>query len=112
MGDHNEHVFEDELCQALVRDGWLYSPTDDGYDAERSLFPADIFRWLQDTQPDELAKVLKPNSSTAETEIARAVLLDRLCKVLDKPVTKEAGMLSVLRTGFKDVAAKFEMCQF
>jgi type I restriction enzyme R subunit len=82
------------------------------YDATRALVPEDVFGWLADTQPEQLAKVLKPTDSPAEHEAAKALLLDRLCKVLDKPAAKEAGMLSVLRTGFKDVAAKFEMCQF
>lgn len=115
MAQHNEVTFEDEICQALAAVGWIYEPhrkASDLYDATRALVPEDVFGWLADTQPEQLAKVLKPTDSPAEHEVAKRLLLDRLCKVLDKPAAKEAGMLSVLRTGFKDVAAKFEMCQF
>lgn len=115
MAQHNEVTFEDEICQALAAQGWIYEPhrkAGELYDATRALVPEDVLAWLEDTQPEELAKVLRPTDSPAEHEIAKRLLLDRLCKVLDKPAAKEAGMLSVLRTGFKDVAAKFEMCQF
>lgn len=112
MAQHNESAFETEICRALQADGWLYSPNDHGYDRERALFPEDVFGWLEDTQPEQLAKAIKPSDFPAEQEAAKLLLLTRLCKVLDKPATREAGMLSVLRTGFKDVSAKFDMCQF
>ncbi len=115
MAQHNEVTFEDEICQALAAEGWVYEPhrkAGDLYDATRALVPEDVFAWLADTQSEQLAKILKPTDSPAEHEVAKQLLLDRLCKVLDKPAAKEAGMLAVLRTGFKDVAAKFEMCQF
>lgn len=115
MAQHNEGTFENEICQALAGEGWIYEPHRKAcelYDAARALVPEDVVAWLAETQPLELAKVLKPTDSPAEHEVAKNLLLDRLCKVLDKPAAKEAGMLSVLRTGFKDVAAKFEMCQF
>lgn len=115
MAQHNEVTFEDEICLALAAQGWIYEPhrkAGELYDATRALVPEDVLAWLEDTQPEQLAKVLKPTNSPAEHEIAKRLLLDRLCKVLDKPAAKEAGMLSVLRIGFKDVAAKFDMCQF
>jgi len=115
MAQHNEVTFEDEICQALEAEGWIYEPhrkANELYDASRALVPEDVFGWLADTQPEQVAKVLKPTDSQAEHEVAKRLLLDRLCKVLDTPAAKEAGMLSVLRTGFKDVAARFEMCQF
>ena len=115
MAQHNEVTFEDEICKALAAQGWIYEPhrkASELYDASRALVPEDVFAWLGDTQPEQLAKVLKPTDSPAEHEVAKRLLLDRLCKVLDTPATKKAGMLSVLRTGFKEVAAKFEMCQF
>ncbi|WP_018773951.1 type I restriction endonuclease subunit R [Arthrobacter sp. 131MFCol6.1] len=115
MAQHNEVTFEDEICRALAAQGWIYEPdrkAGELYDATRALVPEDVFAWLADTQTEQLAKVLKPTDSPAEHEVAKRLLLDRLCKVLDTPAAKESGMLSVLRTGFKDVAAKFEMCQF
>ena len=47
MADHNEVVFEDEICAYLEAHGWLYAKNDQGYDRERALFPADLFAWLQ-----------------------------------------------------------------
>ncbi|MFC7646745.1 hypothetical protein ACFQX6_43970 [Streptosporangium lutulentum] len=50
MADHNEVVFETEICEHLVAHGWLYSTNDAGYDRERALFPEDLFAWLEATQ--------------------------------------------------------------
>lgn len=113
MAQHNEVVFEEELCQALVANGWLYSQDDTGYDKERAIYPADVFGWLHDTQPTSLAKVVKPSADEAERVMQEKMLLDRLCKVLDHPANHaESGMLSVLRNGFKNVSTRLEMCQF
>ncbi|WP_310962436.1 type I restriction endonuclease subunit R [Nocardioides terrisoli] len=107
MADHNEIKFEQEISEHLAAHGWLYSPSDDGYDAERALFPADVFGWLADTQPDELAKVVKNGSVAEEGQV-----LDRLVKVLDTPLESGGGTLNVLRKGFQHVSARFDMAQF
>ena len=60
MAEHNEIAFETEICEHLAAHGWLYSPNDTGYDRERALFPEDLFGWLEETQPEQLAKVVKP----------------------------------------------------
>jgi type I restriction enzyme R subunit len=57
---HHESSFEVEICEYLAEHGWLYSPTDAGYDRELALFPEDVFGWLADTQPEQLAKRVKP----------------------------------------------------
>jgi type I restriction enzyme R subunit len=49
---------------------------------------------------------------TGPQEKARTRVLDRLVKVLDAPLSKDSGTLSVLRRGFKDVNANFTMCEF
>ncbi len=61
MAQHNEVEFEKELCEHLANHGWLYSTGDTGYDRDRALFPEDIFGWLEETQPKELAKDLPIN---------------------------------------------------
>ncbi|MEI2827472.1 MAG: hypothetical protein V9F04_14545 [Dermatophilaceae bacterium] len=71
MADYNEIKFEQEIAEHLAAHGWLYSPNDDGYDRERALFPEDIFGWLADTQPDELAKVLKRDTPAEQGAGAR-----------------------------------------
>jgi type I restriction enzyme R subunit len=59
MGDHNEVVFETEICEHLASHGWLYSANDVGYDRGRALFPAGLFAWLEGTQPTAYEKALK-----------------------------------------------------
>lgn len=110
MAQHNEIEFEKEICEHLAAHGWEYSPTDVGYDKERALYPADLFGWLEDTQPDELAKVVKADAPDAEKQ--RAQVLDRLVKVLDTPMANGGGTLHALRTGFRHVGAAFRLCQF
>jgi type I restriction enzyme R subunit len=99
---HTEVVFENELCEHLAANGWLYSPNDAGYDRERALFPADLFAWLAATQSTEWAK----HEASAKGQ-AEAALLDRLLKLME-----ERGTLWVLRNTVKAVAAKFDLCQF
>lgn len=110
MAQHNEVEFERELCEHLAAHGWLYSPTDDGYDRQRALFPEDVFAWLEATQPEELAKRLKPGLSASAEEKVRGNILDRLVKVLDTG-QPGGGTLQVLRSGFKDTPASFAMMQ-
>ncbi|GAA1587141.1 DEAD/DEAH box helicase family protein [Kribbella karoonensis] len=99
-----------ELCAHLAANGWLFSGNSQGYDKERALFPEDVFEWLEETQPEELAKVVEAGSRDEAKQ--RGQLLDRLVKVLDAPMEAGGGTLAVLRGGFKHVSARFDMCQF
>lgn len=110
MGQHNEIEFEKEPAEYLAAHGWLYSTNDAGYDKERALFPEDVLRWLADTQPEQLAKVVKPGSGDEAKQ--RSQLLDRIVKVLDTRLDNGGGTLSVLRKGLSHLAAKFQMCVF
>jgi type I restriction enzyme R subunit len=113
MAIHNERVFEQELCAALADNGWWHSRNDVGYDKALAIFPEDVLGWLEDTQPDTLAKFVKPTDGTAAQEQARGQLLSRLVKELDAPLEHGGGMLSILRRGFKLAGAgHFDMCQF
>ena len=107
MADYNEIKFEAEIAEYLAAHGWLYSVDDTGYDRERALFPEDIFGWLEDTQPTEVAKVVKNGSATE-----RAQVLDRLVKVLDTPLEAGGGSLNALRKGFSHISARFDLAQF
>lgn len=110
MADYNEITFEQEIAEHLAAHGWLYSPNDNGYDRERALFPEDIFGWLADTQPDELAKVVSTGSTNEGQQ--RSQVLDRLVKVLETPLESGGGTLNVLRKGFSHISARFDLCQF
>ncbi|MEU8842523.1 type I restriction endonuclease [Streptomyces roseus] len=110
MAQHNENEFEIELCEYLAAHGWLYSEDDAGYDRERALFPKDFFGWLEDTQPDELAKVVKAGATDEVKQ--REQVLDRLVKFLAIDMENGGGTLNVVRHGFRHLSAKLRMCQF
>lgn len=112
MADFNEYKFEQELCESLESQGWLYSKSDAGYDAELALFPADVLAWLADTQPQEFSKVIKAGDSETAKARAENALVQRLAKSLELPLANGGGALNVLRKGFKDGSSKFDMCQF
>lgn len=114
MGVEHEIAFEDEVYAALGADNWLLTPEADrdGYDKHRALFVPDVLIWLQETQPEQWAKVVKPSMSPAEQSKAVDGLLDRLVKVLDKPLDQGGGTLNVLRKGFDKTPAKFQMAEF
>ena len=84
MADHNEVVFETEICEYLRAHGWLYSTNDGGYDRERALFPGDLFAWLEATQNQAYAKALKAAGSPAK-------FLDVLVAALDRPLEHGGG---------------------
>jgi type I restriction enzyme R subunit len=109
---HHESKFESEICEYLAAHGWYYSPTDAGYDRELALFSEDVFGWLLDTQPDQLAKRVKPDLAGPALEKAQRSVLATLVKALGADPKANGGTLSVLRRGFKDLNAQFAMCQF
>ncbi|MGO1507555.1 MAG: hypothetical protein ACTHW5_05860, partial [Microbacterium sp.] len=87
MGVEHEEAFESEICEHLAANGWIYEPENtQGYDKTRAIFPEDVFAWVQQTQPAEWAKIVKPEASVAEQEKAKDQLLDRLVKTLDLPL--------------------------
>ena len=112
MADFNEYKFEQELCEALASQGWLYSKSDEGYDKLQALYPADALAWLESSQPLEFQKLFKStDSESSKTKTANS-LIQRLAKTLDLPLASGGGALNVLRKGFKDGSSKFDMCQF
>ncbi|WP_333768185.1 type I restriction endonuclease subunit R [Streptomyces sp. IBSBF 2435] len=109
MADHNEAVFEKEICEYLRDRGWLYSVNDhDGgeYDRERALFPADLFAWLEATQKPAYEKALKAAGSQAK-------FLDVLTAALDRPLEHGGGTLNILRSGVQFIGGgRLKMAQF
>ena len=89
--DTREGVRGRDLRAPRATAGCTRRRSDVGYDRERALFPEDVFGWLEDTQPDELAKVVKPGDARVEQAKAREQLLDRLVKVLDPRWTRAAA---------------------
>jgi type I restriction enzyme R subunit len=116
-GAHLESALETEIAQHLAANGWLYSPTDAGYDRELALFPDDVLAWVEESQPAEFAKVVRPQDIDDQREAARRSILDRLAKSLDLDPLKNGGTIRILHEGFSMVplhggAVKFRMAQF
>lgn len=92
---HQEIAFEDDICDALAAQGWLYARDDAGhYDRARALFPADLLAWVQQTQPQAWEAVLKAGGNEAK-------LLDRV-----RDQIAERGTLDVLRNGVELLGPK------
>ncbi len=106
MADHNEVVFETEICKYLSGHGWLYSANDTGYDRERALFPEDLYEWLAETQKPAYEKALKAAGSQAK-------FLDVLTAALDRPLEHGGGTLNILRNGVQYIGGgRLKMAQF
>jgi type I restriction enzyme R subunit len=99
---HKEVTFEREIIGHLAtHGGWLEGDAK-AYDRKLALYPDDVVGWIKDTQQTEYDKINTKNSSTSDD-----LILERLAKSL-----QEEGPLAVLRSGFKRLNAKFQMCAF
>ncbi|WFR68022.1 type I restriction endonuclease [Curtobacterium flaccumfaciens] len=110
-------MLENELAEHLAASGWLYSPTDAGYDRELALFPEDVVGWLEDSQPSEFAKVVRPTDTATQRDEAARSIAARLAKSLDLDPLKNGGTIRMLHEGFSLVplhsgVVKFRMAQF
>ena len=112
MPQHHEISLEHEICEFLAANGWLYSSDDAGYDRELALFPEDVLAWLEQTQTEAWIKRIKPGVAVEAQQNAKASLLQRLAKALSADLKADGGTLAVLRRGFSDFNAHFQMCQF
>jgi type I restriction enzyme, R subunit len=102
---HTERVFENELCAQLETHGWsvkTHPKQAASYSKEYAILAEDLLAFVQDTQPTEWAKFKKWHNGQSEQ-----VFIKRVAKQLDTH-----GTLHLLRHGFKDVDAKFYLCQF
>lgn len=97
MSVHKEISFEDEICDHLAANGWLYAAGDAAlYDRSRALFPPDVLAWVQTTQPQAWEALSKSHGGAAAS-----VLLDRLRMQID-----DRGLLDVLRQGIELIGMK------
>ena len=111
MAIQHEEAFETEICEYLAAHGWEYSPDDPGYDRDRALFPADVFAWLQATQPEQLDKLVKPGASTASRDLGRKQILDRIVAVQTTDTMNGGGTLNALKGSIGVLNAKFSRFQ-
>ena len=103
----DEAAFESHIAEWLADHGgytaWKLGTGSTDFDPGRGLDTAELFAFIEDTQPDEWAKVLKTHAGNQAT--ARAGFLDRLTKELDA-----RGTVDVLRHGL--VYAGHEKAEF
>jgi len=92
MAIHHEIEFENEVCDYLGANGWLYEADSAAlYNRKLALYPQDLISWLAETQADAWNTYQQKNGSKAETN-----LLQRLRDQLDKQ-----GTLDTLRNGIE-----------
>jgi type I restriction enzyme, R subunit len=105
MGLHNEIEFENDICEHLAANGWLYAEKDAAdYDRELALFPADVLAWVQESDPQAWQTLTKNHGAAADV-----TLLKRLRDSLN-----QSGTLHVLRSGFDVLGLRkpLRMAQF
>ncbi|WP_145001402.1 type I restriction endonuclease subunit R [Kocuria rhizophila] len=109
---HQEKKLQQEIATHLSEHGWLHSPSSEGYDKERAIFPEDVLGWLEDTDPENFATVVPPHGDDAARAKGERRILDRLASQLSQPERDGGGVLNVLRKGFLVPGARrFKMLQ-
>ncbi|GHE67424.1 hypothetical protein GCM10018771_56580 [Streptomyces cellulosae] len=83
-----EEQFERQICEFLADHGWLYSPNGDGYDAERALFPEDVFGWFRELDPQAWSRGI---GSGPRAETAKEALLDLIVQLRSTPLDNKGG---------------------
>ncbi|MCF7996186.1 MAG: type I restriction endonuclease subunit R, partial [Chromatiaceae bacterium] len=101
-GQTTERAFETYVEEILLTRGGWKSGSNAEWDKERALFPAQVFGFIEDTQPK-----LWGDMRTLLAEGLEPLLLTALVKELD---TK--GSLHVLRHGFKFYGKTFRLAYF
>ena len=102
---HKEINLEDEICEYLAANGWLFASGDAAsYDRARAVFPADVIAWLQATQPQGWEVVRKNHGSEAADVVAGRL----------RDAVNQRGTLDVLRHGIEVLGLRqpLAMAQF
>lgn len=102
MSQTNERAFESYVEEILLTKGGWKSGTNAEWDKERALFPAQVFAFIEETQPKLWGEMRKLHAAGLE-----ALLLTALVKELDAK-----GSLHVLRHGFKFYGKTFRLAYF
>jgi type I restriction enzyme, R subunit len=103
MASHHEVHLEEYVVEKLVQNGWVEGKNTN-YEQQLCLYPEDVIKWVEATQPDVMDKLKRNNGDDAPN-----VLLKRLEKELS---AKGGGTMKVLREGFNVVGAgKVSMSQ-
>lgn len=110
---HHEKGFQTLIADHLESRGWLRSDSSAGYDVERALFPEDLLGWLNDSDPDNFARIVPLDTDDVTQERGRRRLLDRLVKQLSTSESQGGGTLKTLRGKLRLPGARdFSLLQF
>lgn len=105
MSLHKEINLENEICEHLAANGWLYSKeANENYDRAKTLFSVDLLDWVQSTQPKAWETLYKNHGPQAGE-----ILLTRLRDSLDS-----RGTLDILRNGIEILGLRqpLQLAQF
>ncbi len=102
MKKHTEEKLEDAVIHHLTTQGGYTLGHSNDFDKIRSLEPARLVRFIQNTQPKQWKTLSNIHGSNTET-----VILDDLCKEMNS-----RGILKVLRHGFKCHGRKLKVAVF
>ncbi|MEH0502309.1 MULTISPECIES: type I restriction endonuclease subunit R [Streptomyces] len=83
-----ESEFEQHICEYLAAHGWEYSPNGEGYDAERALFPEDVFDWFKDLDSQAWKRSI---GSGPRADAAKEALLDLIVQLRSAPLDNRGG---------------------
>jgi type I restriction enzyme R subunit len=110
---HQEKAFQEQIAHSLGAAGWLVSDNGSGYDVERALFPEDLLGWLQDSDPDNYARIVPPDADAVARERGERRILDRVVKQLATTESQGGGTLKTLRGKLRLPGARdFSLLQF
>ncbi|WP_327348728.1 type I restriction endonuclease subunit R [Streptomyces europaeiscabiei] len=83
-----ESEFEQRICEYLADNGWKYSTNGEGYDADRALFPEDVFEWFKDLDPQAWKRGI---GSGPRADSAKEALLDLIVQLRSTPLDNKGG---------------------
>ncbi|MFC6673241.1 type I restriction endonuclease subunit R [Marinobacterium aestuariivivens] len=108
-----ESVFQNEIIEQLLDNGWLLGEPA-GYNRERALYEPDLLGFVQETQPEQWQKYCKLYPNDPEKAFLERVT-NQVSKADPNAANKELrtfGTLGVLRHELKDRGTRFRLCQF
>src|SRR5258705_11148285 len=102
MSQTNERAFETYVQEILLTRGGWKSGSNEEWDKDRAMFPAQVFAFLQETQQKLWEEMKALHAAGLE-----ALLLTTLVKEL-----AAKGSLNILRHGFKFYGKTFRLAYF
>jgi type I restriction enzyme, R subunit len=112
-GKANELVFQNDMIQQLLANGWLLG-TADKYNRELALYEEDVLGFVKDTQDAQWQKfcALYPNSPEQKFVERVAAQLGKADPNAANKEMRTFGTLGVLRHELRDRGTRFSLCQF